>query len=173
MKILSYTLILFHHLIDRCHGATFASIAETKNLMYWVAIGRSSSIKKHFCTFSIMEKTLLGWCTLGCTTFLVPVYSSCTIHRIRKYISKEWSFNLGQNNLLMIGVNHFSQTANKFHLHFRYTCHKKKFKAKNIAYPRVKVYLFWELLGPLLQIWGGKKYIEKDSMSKYSHVFFL
>jgi hypothetical protein len=125
----------------------------------------------------MVDQTMLkfwqvGWCTLGCTTFLVPLHSSCTIHRIRKYISKEWSFNLGQNNLLMIGVNHFSQMANKFHLYFCYTCRKKKFKAKNTARPRVKVYLFWELLGPPLQIWGGKKYIEKDSMSKYSHVFF-
>jgi hypothetical protein len=27
---------------------------------------------------------------------------------------------------------------------------QKKFKAKNTARPRVKVYLFWELLGPPL-----------------------
>jgi hypothetical protein len=120
---------------------------------------------------SLIYEVQLGWCTLGCTTFLVPVHSSCTIHRIRKYISKEWSFNLGQNNLLMIEVNHLSQMANKFHLYFCYTCRKKKFKAKNTARPRVKVYIFWELLGLPLQIWDGTKYIEKDSMSKYSHVF--
>jgi hypothetical protein len=71
----------------------------------------------------------------------------------------------------MIGVNHLSQMANKFHLYFCYTCRKKKSKAKNTTRPRVKVYLFWELLGPPLQILGGKKYIEKDSMSKYSHIF--
>jgi hypothetical protein len=52
----------------------------------------------------------------------------------------------------MIGVNHLSQMANKFHLHFRYTCRKEFFKAKDTAHPRVKVYIFWELLGPPLQI---------------------
>jgi hypothetical protein len=134
---------------------------------------RDSYLHKTSYIFCNCSHVLLlgGWCTLGCTTFLVPVHSSCTIHRIRKYISKEWSFNLGQNNLLMIGVNHLSQIANKFHLHFRYTCRKEIFKAKDTTRPRVKVYLFWELLGPPLHIWGGKKYIEKDSMSKYSHVF--
>jgi hypothetical protein len=52
----------------------------------------------------------------------------------------------------MIGVNHLSQMANKFHLYFCYICRKKNFKAKNTIRPRVKVYVFWELLSPPLQI---------------------
>jgi hypothetical protein len=113
-----------------------------------------------------------GWCTLGCTTFLVPVHSSCTIHRIRKYISKKWSLNLGQNNLLMIGVNHLSQMANKFHLYFCYTCRKKNFKAKNTARPRVKVYVFGNFLVLHYRFEAGKN-ILKRIICPSTHTYFF
>ena len=84
------------------------------------------------------------------TTFLVPVHSSCRIQRIRNSISIEWNFFLGQNNLLVIGVNHLLEMANKFHFYFHYTCRKEFFNLKDSARPRVKVYVFLALLGPPL-----------------------
>jgi hypothetical protein len=113
---------------------------------------------------------LLGWCTLGCTTFLVPVHSSCTIHRIRKYISKEWSFNLGQNNLLMIGVNHLSQMANKFYLYFSYTCRKKNLRQKTLHVPGLKCTFFGNFLVFHYRFEAGKN-ILKNILCPSTHTY--
>jgi hypothetical protein len=52
----------------------------------------------------------------------------------------------------MVGVNHLFEMANKFYLHFYYTCRKEIFNLKDSARPKVKVYLFLVLLDPPLHI---------------------
>ena len=92
----------------------------------------------------------MGKCTLQSHTFLVPVHSLCKIQRIGQGISIAWNYFLGQNNLLVVGVNHLLEMVNKFHFYFHYTCRKEFLNLKHSARPGVKVYVFFALLGPPL-----------------------
>jgi hypothetical protein len=125
----------------------------------------------------MVDQTMLkfwqvGWCTLGCTTFLVPLHSSCTIHRIRKYISKEWSFNLGQNNLLMIGVNHFSQMVNMSIYIIVTHVAKKNWRQKTLHVPGLKCTFFGNFL-VLHYRFEAEKNILKRILCPSTHTYFF
>ena len=61
----------------------------------------------------------------------------------------------------MTGMDHLSQTANKFHLHFWYTCRKKNLRQKTLHVLGLKCTFFGNFLVLHYRFEAGKNILKR------------